>query len=149
MSLISKYINVVLTYPKQILLVVFVTLLISLMGLNNFKLDASSDALVLENDIAFKIYQESGNEFGGSDFLIVTFKPFNELFSNESLQTLSNLEMSLNKLKGVEDVFSLLDAPIFFQPKVPLTDVADNLKDLESPDIITNCKYKPFIFIIF
>ena len=105
------------------------------MGLNNFKLDASSDALVLENDIAFKIYQESGNEFGGSDFLIVTFKPFNELFSNESLQTLSNLEMSLNKLKGVEDVFSLLDAPIFFQPKVPLTDVADNLKDLESPDI--------------
>ena len=23
----------------------------------------------------------------------------------------------------------------FFQPKVPLTDVADNLKDLESPDI--------------
>ena len=135
MSLISKYINVVLTYPKQILLVVFVTLLISLMGLNNFKLDASSDALVLENDIAFKIYQESGNEFGGSDFLIVTFKPFNELFSNESLQTLSNLEMSLNKLKGVEDVFSLLDAPIFFQPKVPLTDVADNLKDLESPDI--------------
>ena len=135
MSFISKYINLVLTYPKQILLIVFISLVISLIGLNNFKLDASSDALVLENDLAFKIYQESGDEFGGSDFLIVTFKPFNELFSKKSLQTLSDLEMNLSKVQGVEDVFSLLDAPIFFQPKVPLTDVADNLKDLESPDI--------------
>ena len=30
---------------------------------------------------------------------------------------------------------SLLDAPIFFQPKVGLTQVADNLKDLTFEDI--------------
>ena len=105
MSFISKYINLVLTYPKQILLIVFISLVISLIGLNNFKLDASSDALVLENDLAFKIYQESGDEFGGSDFLIVTFKPFNELFSKKSLQTLSDLEMNLSKVQELKMYF--------------------------------------------
>ena len=135
MNSIRNYINLVINYPKQTLLLVLITLFVSLIGLNNFKLDASSDALVIENDSAFRIYQESGDEFGGSDFLIVTFEPSYELFSEESLSTLKNLELELSKISGVEDVFSLLDAPIFFQPKVPLTDVADNLKDLETPNI--------------
>ena len=39
-------------------------------GLKNFKLDASSDALVIEGDEAFKIYRETGEIFGNSDFLI-------------------------------------------------------------------------------
>ena len=43
--------------------------------------------------------------------------------------------MSLSKLDGVDSVLSLLDAPIFFQPKVGLTEVADNLKDLTTEGI--------------
>ena len=41
----------------------------------------------------------------------------------------------LSELDGVDSVLSLLDAPIFFQPKVGLTEVADNLKDLTSDGI--------------
>ena len=37
-------------------------------GLKNFKLDASSDALVIEGDEAFKVYRETGEIFGNSDF---------------------------------------------------------------------------------
>jgi len=54
-------------------------------GLKNFKLDASSDALVIEGDEAFKIYRETGEIFGNSDFLIITFTPKSDLFSAESL----------------------------------------------------------------
>ena len=133
--MIKNYINYVINNPRRVLFFIFITLLISSLGLSNFKLDASSDALVLENDTAYKIYRESGDEFGNSDFLIVTYSPFNELFSSESLSELKSLEDELSNLNGVNNVFSLLDAPIFFQPKVPLTDVADNLKDLEFPNI--------------
>ena len=133
--MIKNYINYIINNPRRVLFFIFITLLISSLGLSNFKLDASSDALVLENDTAYKIYRESGDEFGNSDFLIVTYSPFNELFSSESLSELKSLEDELSNLNGVNNVFSLLDAPIFFQPKVPLTDVADNLKDLESPNI--------------
>ena len=128
--MIKNYINYVINNPRRVLFFIFITLLISSLGLSNFKLDASSDALVLENDTAYKTYRESGDEFGNSDFLIVTYSPFNELLSSESLSVLKSLENELGNLNGVNNVFSLLDAPIFFQPKVPLTDVADNLKDL-------------------
>ena len=133
--MIYNYINFIINKPKSVLFFIFTALLISSLGLSNFKLDASSDALVLENDSSYKIYRESGDEFGNSDFLIVTYTPFDELFSSKSLSVLKSLENELGNLKGVDNVFSLLDAPIFFQPKVPLTDVADNLKDLESPSI--------------
>ena len=135
MQPIHNYIQLILANPKRVLLLVFLALIISSLGLTNFKLDASSDALVLENDTAFKIYRESGEEFGESNFLIVTYSPYKELFSVNSLTALKSLETDLGMLDGVENVFSLLDAPIFFQPKVPLADVADNLKDLESPEI--------------
>ena len=85
--MIKNYINYIINKPRRVLFFIFITLLISSLGLSNFKLDASSDALVLENDTAYKTYRESGDEFGNSDFLIVTYSPFNELFSSRSLIT--------------------------------------------------------------
>ena len=118
-----------------ILFIVFVVTVISGFGLTNFKLDASSDALVLENDESLKAYREAEDEFGDSSFLIITYEPNQELFSDYSINIIANLENDLKNIDGVDSVLSLLDAPIFFQPKVGLTQVADNLKDLTFEDI--------------
>ena len=118
-----------------ILFIVFVVTVISGFGLINFKLDASSDALVLENDESLKAYREAEDEFGDSSFLIITYEPNQELFSDYSINIIANLENDLKNIDGVDSVLSLLDAPIFFQPKVGLTQVADNLKDLTFEDI--------------
>ena len=134
-NLISKYSIFVIKNPFKILSAVLLVILIASQGISNFKLDASSDALVLEGDESLKTYRENEKEFGDSSFLIVTFKPEFELFSYQSLNQLSQIEESLSKLDGVDSVLSLLDAPIFFQPKVGLTEVADNLKDLTTEGI--------------
>ena len=118
-----------------ILLCVLIVTLISGVGLNNFKLDASSDALVLENDQSLKTYREAEDEFGDSSFLIVTYEPKQDIFSDYSINRITNLENDLKAIDGVDSVLSLMDAPIFFQPKVGLTEVADNLKDLTSDEI--------------
>ena len=64
------------------------------------------------------------------------------------------MENDLSKLDGVDSILSLLDAPIFFQPKVSLTEVSDNLKDLTTDgidlaeakkEIIDNPIYKELI----
>ena len=122
---------------KYLLILFFVGLisLISGLGLNNFKLDASSDALVLENDESLKAYREAEDEFGDSSFLIVTYEPNKELFSDYSINRIANLENDLKNIDGVDSVLSLLDAPIFFQPRVGLSQVADNLKDLTDDNI--------------
>ncbi|MAR95282.1 MAG: transporter [Gammaproteobacteria bacterium] len=121
-----------------ILLFVGLVIIVSGLGLNNFKLDASSDALVLENDESLKVYREAEDEFGDSSFLIATYEPARELFSDYSINRIKNLENDLKDIDGVDSVLSLLDAPIFFQPKVGLTKVADNLKDLTYEDIDLN-----------
>ena len=134
-KLISQYSIFVVKNPLKVLFSVLIVVLIALQGITNFKLDASSDALVLEGDESLKKYRENEKEFGDSSFLIVTFKPQYELFSDQSLNQLSQIEKELSELDGVDSVLSLLDAPIFFQPKVGLTEVADNLKDLTSEGI--------------
>ena len=130
-NIASKLINKYLI----ILFFVFLLTIVSGFGLSNFKLDASSDALVLENDESFKTYREAEDEFGDSSFLIVTYEPKKELFSDFSINRIANLENDLKKIDGVDSVLSLLDAPIFFQPRVGLSEVADNLKDLTFDDI--------------
>ena len=122
---------------KYLLILLFVGLisLISGLGLSNFKLDASSDALVLENDESLKAYREAEDEFGDSSFLIVTYEPNKELFSDYSINRIANLENDLKNIDGVDSVLSLLDAPIFFQPRVGLSQVADNLKNLTDENI--------------
>ena len=140
--------------PFPILFLTLLIIVLASFGISNFKLDASSDALVLDGDEAFKTYRQNEKEFGDSSFLIVTYEPDAELFSNDSLEKLKNLENDLSKIDGVDSILSLLDAPIFFQPKVGLTEVADNLKDLTTEgidlleakkEIVSNPIYKDLI----
>ena len=69
-----------------ILLLVFTLTIITSFGLSNFKLDASSDALVLGSDESLKTYRKAEDEFGDTSFLIVTYEPKGELFSEYSLK---------------------------------------------------------------
>ena len=121
-----------------ILLLVFTLTIITSVGLSNFKLDASSDALVLESDESLKTYRKAEDEFGDTSFLIVTYEPKGELFSEYSLKKISQLENDLKNIDGVDSVLSILDAPIFFQPRVGLSEVSDNLKNLTDKGVDLN-----------
>ena len=155
MKKLIKYLAYFTTFnPYKVLILVTSVIAFASFGITNFKLDSSSDALVLEGDEAFKTYRKNEKEFGDSSFLIVTYEPNSELFSKESLDQLQSLENDLSKLDGVDSILSLLDAPIFFQPKVSLTEVSDNLKDLTTDgidlaeakkEIIDNPIYKELI----
>ena len=127
--------NFIVSKPWVVMICIITIFLAASSGLQNFKLDASSDALVIEGDEAFKIYRETGETFGNSDFLIITYTPYSDIFSDESLSTIKSIEVSLEKFETVESVLSILDAPIFFQPKVPLADLMDNLKTVETEGI--------------
>ena len=69
---LSKFIT---TNPKSLLFIFVIALIFSLFNLDNFKLDASSDSLVLESDDDLKYYREVNSDYSSSDFLIVIFDP--------------------------------------------------------------------------
>ena len=131
-KIISKYIT---HHPKSILLIFFTILLFSIFNLNKFKLDASSDSLVLESDDDLKYYREVNADYSSSDFLIIIFDPKKDLFSQEAITQVREMVDPFAAIDGVESVLSYLDAPLLFSPKMGMSELADNLRTIEDQDI--------------
>ena len=127
---VEKYIDLILKNSLISFSALFIFLLSLYPGISNFQLDASSDSLVLENDPDLKIYREMGNLFSDSDFLIVTLRPNEDIFNKKSLQRIEKIENDILEIDGVNQVLSILDAPIVEQPKVSLSEIGDNIKYL-------------------
>ena len=73
----NKIFQFILQRPVLVMACIVAIFFAAASGLKNFKLDASSDALVIEGDEAFKVYRETGEIFGNSDFLHdVPFDPY-------------------------------------------------------------------------
>ena len=103
----------------------------------DFSLDATADSLTLENDADISFYRMVRARYGSDDFLIVTFSPEAELFSEPVLQTLSELRADLRALDNVESVVSILDVPLISSPPVDLKSIAQGLKRLEDSNTDT------------
>ena len=131
----KKYARFVSSNPLWVLTVIFALLVFSTFSLPNFKLDASSDSLVLENDDDLKYYRQINSDYASSDFLVVLFKPKEELFSKQSISVVRSLSDDLEGIVGVSSVLSYLDAPLLFSPKLSITELADNLKTIEDESI--------------
>ena len=76
------------------------------MGSSNFKLDASSETLLLENDPDLKLYRDSIDTYGSTDFLVVTVTPFKSILKN--LLDTQKLINDLLDIQQVENVLSCL-----------------------------------------
>ena len=92
------YQNTVLKKPKIILLFLIVALLSFGYFSKDFKLDASSDTLLLENDPDLKYLREVNSKYGSKDFLVLTYTPNEDLLSQKSTENLTNLKNDLKKL---------------------------------------------------
>ena len=106
-------------------------LIFSISNLSNFKLDASSDSLVLESDDDLKYYREVNSDYSSSDFLIVIFDPYEDLFSKKTISQVREMVTVFENIEGVESVLSYLDAPLLFSPKMSMSELVDNLRTLE------------------
>jgi len=137
----SKFVS---AYPARVLALVALSLVVSMFGISNFKLDASSDSLVLENDDDLKYYRQVNSDYASSDFLIVIYKPDEELFSKNQVSLIRSLVTDLEKIEGVDSVLSYLDAPLLFSPKMKMTELVDNLRTIEDEGVDFQLAKKEF-----
>ena len=132
----SKSFAKLMTSSPKLLLVIFVILLASsFLNLNNFKLDASSDSLVLDSDEDLKYYREVSSDYSSSDFLIIIFDPNEDLFSDQIIMKVREMVNTFEEIDGVESVLSYLDAPLLFSPKMSMSELADNLRTIEDEKV--------------
>ena len=78
------YQNVILKNPKAI----FVLLIIAILSFGyyskDFRLDASSETLLLENDPDLKYLNEINERYGAKEFLVLTYSPKSKMISENS-----------------------------------------------------------------
>ncbi len=140
----KRFAELVTEFPKTVLIFVAGLLFLSSFSLKDFKLDASSDSLVLESDDDLKYYREVSADYSSSDFLIVIFEPKEDLFSKKVISQVRSMVDSFTELEGVESVLSYLDAPLLFSPKMPMTELVDNLRTLEDEGVDLSLARKEF-----
>jgi len=134
-SLQMAYKNIVLQRPLLTLLFIATFTLILAAGLPNFKLDASADSLTLEHDRDIDYFREIYARYQSGDFLVITYAPEADLFSDESLQIMTKLRDDLAALEGVASVQSLLDLPLLYSPVRTLSALKSEPRTLMSAGV--------------
>ncbi len=129
------YHRFLLTRPRTVLTVLALLLAFFSYHSQDFKLDASADSLLLEDDKDLHLLREVNARYQTQDLLIVTFTPTQDLFSDDSLTHLKRLRDELRSIDGVESVVTILDVPLVTSSDVPLTQMADNVQTLQTPTI--------------
>ena len=114
-------------------------------GVQYFQLDASSDTLLLEDDDDLKFYRDTNNTFGGGgDFLVVTYSPFDELFTQETLTKIEELSDELEGLEEIDSVLNFLDVPLLESPRQSISEIASNPISLRKKNVDLSLAKKEF-----
>jgi len=129
------YQNTVLKKPKAILILLIVALLGFGYFSKNFRLDASSDTLLIEGDPDLKYLREVTERYGAKEFLVLTYTPKEAMISESSMNNLLSLKYKIQSLDWVHSVITLLDIPLLHSTDETLTERLRNFSTLKSEGI--------------
>ena len=129
------YQSTVIEKPRTILALLILCLLFFGYYTKDFRLDASSDTLLIENDPDLKYLREVTDRYGAKEFLVLTFTPKESLISDSSINNLLSLKYKIESLKWVHSVITLLDIPLLSSTDQTLTEKLKNFSTLKSDGI--------------
>ena len=98
-SLFSAYVRATVGHPLVAALLVALLFGLALVHATEFRLDASSDSLVLESDDDLAYYRTVTDRYGSEEFIVVTYTPDGDLFSDDTLARLAGNDVNLPGLK--------------------------------------------------
>ncbi len=135
MMLSQFYQNIILKNPKSVLIILFITLVSFGYYSKDFRLDASSETLLIEGDPDLKYLQEISKRYGSKEFLILTYTPNEGMISDTSINNLLSLKYKIQSLSWVHSVITLLDIPLLNSSDAPLQERLESFKTLKDDDI--------------
>ncbi|MFL2552478.1 MAG: RND family transporter [Gammaproteobacteria bacterium] len=130
------YEHYILGYPALVLSLLSIILAFSMSNINNFKLDASADTLILDDDKDLKLFREINDRYESNEFLILTVTDRNkDIFANETLEYIHNLTLEIEEFASVQSVTAITNIPLVSSSKKPLTELINNIPNIFSKDI--------------
>ena len=129
------YQNLILKNPKSVLLILIITLISFANFSKDFRLDASSETLLIEGDPDLEYLKEITNRYGSKDFLVLTYTPKEKMISESSINNLLSLKYKIQSLDWVHSVITLLDVPLLNSSDDSLQSRLENFKTLKDDDV--------------
>ena len=133
--LAQMYQNLVLKNPKAI----FVLLLISILSFGyyskDFRLDASSETLLIDGDPDLAYLQEITERYGSKEFLVLTYTPNEGMVTDSSINNLLSIKYKIQSLDWVHSVITLLDIPLLNNSDAPLQERLESFKTLKDEEV--------------
>ena len=129
------YQTAIIEKPRTILTILILCLAFFAYHTKEFRLDASSDTLLIENDPDLEYLREVSNRYGAKDFLILTYSPKEKLTNDTSINNLLSLKYKIQSLDWVHSVITILDIPLLNSTDKTLTERLQNFSTLKSEGI--------------
>ena len=139
------YQNGVLKNPKTIFLVLIVAILSFGYFSKDFRLDASSETLLIEGDPDLAYLKEVTERYGSKDFLILTYTPNEGMITDNSVNNLLSLKYKIQSLNWVHSVITLLDIPLLNNSDAPLQERLASFKTLKDEGVDRDRGFKEIL----
>ena len=129
------YRTVIIDFSKISIALICSVLAFFLYFSKDFRLDASSDSLLLEGDKDLKYLREVNERYGSKDYLFLTYTPVSSFTDEETIINLQFLKSKIEKLDWVDEVITIIDVPLLKSTDEPLMERLQNYKTLSYPEI--------------
>ncbi len=121
--------------PKFVFFLIVCVFLLFIYNSQKFRLDASSDTLLIEGDPDLKYLNEVNKRYGSKEFLVLTFSPKEKITSDNSVNNLLSLKYKIQSLDWVYNVITILDIPLLNIKDETLTEKLQNFSTLKSDGV--------------
>jgi len=139
------YQNIILKNPKSIFVLLLITLLSFGYFSKDFRLDASSETLLIEGDPDLEYLKEVTERYGSKEFLVLTYSPNEGMVTESSINNLLSLKYKIQSLDWVHSVITLLDIPLLSNSEAPLQERLENFKTLKDEGVDTERGFKEIL----
>ena len=121
--------------PKTIFFLLICCLIFFSYNAKDFRLDASSETLLIEGDPDLKYLNEVNQRYGSREFLVLTYTPEEDITNDNSINNLLSLKYKIQSLDWVHSVITILDIPLLNIKDETLTEKLQNFSTLKSEGI--------------
>ena len=139
------YQNFVIKNPKAI----FALLLIAILSFGyyskDFRLDASSETLLIDGDPDLAYLKEVSERYGSKEFLILTYTPNEGMVTDSSINNLLSLKYKIQSLNWVHSVITLLDIPLLNNSDASLQERLGSFKTLKDEEVNRDRGFKEIL----
>ena len=131
--MLNSILNFIIKKPTWSLIAFLIIVCSSVLQIQNFTLDASSESLSLDGDNNLELYFATQETFGSDESLVISYSVKDgTILSKDQIISLRSLRDDLLELEGVNSVVSILDVSLFQSPPLSLVELASEVYTIDN-----------------